>query len=785
MPRVPTSLSREVLKWIQSLDLAYSVKNAKRDFSNGFLVAEIFSRYYDKDIQMHSFDNGNSTRVKRDNWAQLMKFFRKRNVMPGGEPVSDKTVENIIHCKNGAVIVFLNQVYEYLSGRKVQTPPPPPTTDYVPPFAKPTAATVLRDSMRDPDFHISDMSRAEQKMKETLDGHEKGLQADRMADPSRFNTSAARAPSKILRGPTRTVGAEERKQTVTVKKVQVKQVDANVAQLRATKEMHASGSRLASNSLMSSHTAGDVGGGSVASAAPRAVASAMGMLNKAVAAGLRGSDVLDSLDGSKPLALAFMDAVLATPDMPDDLVAAAMREAGRVTDALSESCLANPREFWKVVSVYQPLISKVPVDAPAFRLATENLSSLGDAMVTKDAATATSLFNDFAMRPLCAVIKANPAKRHDVLAVIYAYSASWEDHPNVIRLLQETLDDLPTFISCLTRLIYLESEFDPDLLDIYQYYCRIGMGMTSPSLRAASLGMLAVLADSNPEAVARDVPRLAALRDDPWWEVQAQVAIVCSVLMTVMGPEDATAQAAARIVSVLLGSSPPPAATRVAVSHLAKNLTAFPSIATPYVSAVLKLPPSARMSLLSDGGGKDGVVRGAALSSTLGSLPEQWDAALVGQAVADIASRDSLPRLDAEHFQVLSAALYSDNLAANEGNWVRIFQSLKHFIYIALCDGDIAQTAVQVLRKLGIETSLGASVFSDPMMLGTIRMMHSGDQDDPVAHQTTLSTLLDEVVSQGDEYVAAVRSVLGEFKSTSQAQYDASPLAGVGARIGL
>ena len=29
----------------------------------------------------------------------------------------------------------------------------------------------------------------------------------------------------------------------------------------------------------------------------------------------------------------------------------------------------------------------------------------------------------------------------------------------------------------------------PDLLDIYQYYCRIGMGLSSPSLRAASLGM--------------------------------------------------------------------------------------------------------------------------------------------------------------------------------------------------------------------------------------------------------------------------------------------------------
>ena len=242
---------------------------------------------------------------------------------------------------------------------------------------------------------------------------------------------------------------------------------------------------------------------SIAAAAPRSNVAALDVLSKGMAGALRGSDFMAGLDARKPVAVAFVDAVISSPDAPEDLVVAALRGAGSSDDALSDTCLANPREFWKVVSVYQPLISKLPFEAPAFQLAVENFSALGDAMVTKvclcvcvcvcvlsvgrarcsctlrvglvgfltdrmccvaanqDAATATALFNDFAMRSLCAVITANARKRAGILSIMYSFaSRTWEDHANVIRLLQDTLDDLPTFISCLTHLIYLETEFD-------------------------------------------------------------------------------------------------------------------------------------------------------------------------------------------------------------------------------------------------------------------------------------------------------------------------------------
>lgn len=112
------TLSREVLKWLQSLDLSFSVKNAKRDFANGFLVAEIFSRYYDKEIFMFSFENGTSLATKRNNWNQLLRFFIKKGIEPGGEPVTKAEVEDIIHCQPVATEAFINRVYEFLTGKK-------------------------------------------------------------------------------------------------------------------------------------------------------------------------------------------------------------------------------------------------------------------------------------------------------------------------------------------------------------------------------------------------------------------------------------------------------------------------------------------------------------------------------------------------------------------------------------------------------------------------------------------------------------------------------------------
>ncbi|KAK3564775.1 hypothetical protein QTP86_026410 [Hemibagrus guttatus] len=72
-PKKRSGLPREVWKWLQSLELAVSPRNIRRDFCNGCLVAEIFSWYFPEDFSLHSYHNGVSLGTKQSNWTQIEK----------------------------------------------------------------------------------------------------------------------------------------------------------------------------------------------------------------------------------------------------------------------------------------------------------------------------------------------------------------------------------------------------------------------------------------------------------------------------------------------------------------------------------------------------------------------------------------------------------------------------------------------------------------------------------------------------------------------------------------
>ena len=133
-PNRMDSLPREVIKWMQSLDLTYSIKNVKKEFNNGFLVAQILSRYYPvtndqnqnyKAIQMHQISNEISMAARKDNWEQISKFIAK--IPEITTKIND--LDTFIKNQNGEILLFIVSIYQELTKRHIMLEQRGITTD--------------------------------------------------------------------------------------------------------------------------------------------------------------------------------------------------------------------------------------------------------------------------------------------------------------------------------------------------------------------------------------------------------------------------------------------------------------------------------------------------------------------------------------------------------------------------------------------------------------------------------------------------------------------------------
>ncbi|XP_006970975.3 spermatogenesis-associated protein 4 [Peromyscus maniculatus bairdii] len=151
-PHPPRSsrLSRTVLRWLQELDLSFFPRNITRDFSNGYLVAEIFCIYYPWHLRLSSFENGTSLKVKLDNWAQIEKFLAKRNLK-----LPKELIHGTIHCKPGVPEILIQEVYTLLTHREIRSIQEdyPNFTDYsyqmrLPLVPRSTLSKSIKDNIR-------------------------------------------------------------------------------------------------------------------------------------------------------------------------------------------------------------------------------------------------------------------------------------------------------------------------------------------------------------------------------------------------------------------------------------------------------------------------------------------------------------------------------------------------------------------------------------------------------------------------------------------------------------
>lgn len=340
-----SGLPREILKWLQSLDLSYSIKNVRRcecahifsdrvhetesvnshfwrapslnpdsliiplaratsDFANGFLAAEIFSRYFKGEIAMHSFDNGAATVKKTDNWAQLMKFFTRM-----GFPITQTMCDDVMNARPDAASALISVSYTILTQKAAPTRPAAELVDASPAFARPTASQLVRDTMHALGAKVPvDLKEKSSKAQTVVDQHNQQNRQEKMNDPSRFQ--AKRNTTKLARVPARSIGSSESDgpQIQFVKEVSVKRIDDNVAQLRASKAAAAAsssargfGGTASDFPVQQANAGGGVGGGAAKANADAGAAAHAAAGNSKPVLSLLSAGVLIALDGAPQL----------------------------------------------------------------------------------------------------------------------------------------------------------------------------------------------------------------------------------------------------------------------------------------------------------------------------------------------------------------------------------------------------------------------------------------------------------------------------------------------------
>ncbi|XP_078253202.1 spermatogenesis-associated protein 4 [Rhinoraja longicauda] len=108
-------LAREVIRWLQGLALSRPVTNVPRAFSNGYLVAEIFSWYYPCDLDMGAFNHGLSFPSKLKNWSRLENFIFKKKLN-----IPKEFIYATMHSKPGGAESLIQHIYTLLTNRQAK-----------------------------------------------------------------------------------------------------------------------------------------------------------------------------------------------------------------------------------------------------------------------------------------------------------------------------------------------------------------------------------------------------------------------------------------------------------------------------------------------------------------------------------------------------------------------------------------------------------------------------------------------------------------------------------------
>lgn len=826
-------LPREIIKWLQALDLSFSIKNPKRDFSNGYLVAEILSRYHPQDVDINTFENGSRLEAKVDNWEQLYKLFKKKNI-----GISKAEFDPVIHCAPGAAVVFIYRIYEICTKCAVRANAPIKELMNIqhelPPFMRDTASKRLKDP---------EIARIEDNVERTI------VAIDVLGSyhQERRSMKATEAPALIRQERRLRLGLSQ--EDMSNQQEQFDSVMIDEVKVKALQN-----AQLKKNEAQQPETAPVIAGGSSALLRavtdPQACCAALAKLQQPQVSAKPATEIM------RPLVFTILQESEEFSKMIDtkkeDMVVAFMeqcregvRDAGRQSsdaapieqrmreiedtsvrvfetlakraELLVDSLTKSPAEFWKVWTTFYPALVDFSESSPIFESCLFFFKRLGELMRESDAQLTQQLMNDVALSSLAKELCRSPEKREVLSEVIYSFTQ--EDtlnHVLALRSLKEKVgDNVSVYVSCLAGLVQLDGQqkfLDDHLLDLYIYYALMAMQSAQPRTRVAGLSILCSVTQwSSSESVLALLPTFAALCNDEWWEVQAQLVRLGALLLQQLAPQRGTEEAGhgnedgsasgtskpedvvpevtvesmiedvLNIVSRLFVVSNSKNVLQVGLSGLVHVLQEYPTLLPNYVAVLLGQTPELRRRLLDEGGERQRrsyVVGNATCMYEETCLPDVWPHLDIAKTLAMQLEAMQLTKVEEEHLEVLSASLpfFFEDEEADE--WLHVFEKVKQHLFTALVDSHLHLLSGQVIKKFwacGADHLASRSrETSRPVFTEALSRLYQ--QPEEHVEEASMLVFLRELRTFNEDLQAEVDALLDAFNEEYPDEYKASRL---------
>jgi hypothetical protein len=812
------NLPREVLKWIQSLDLSCSVKNVKRDFSNGFLVAEIIQRYYTKEISTHSYDNGMSAKGKRDNWAQLMKIFRKIGL-------SDVITENEAHwiatLEDGVACMFICKLYEALTKRKVTTVIKKPTVGREPGYSKDTSLAKVRKALAHNDLgEDSDIHTVSRVISEVVMEHERSLHEDRISDPERYSGASISQKSSLI--PKNANEVDEEVPQVRVKEIQVKQLDRNITHLRASKQRLSPTTSKTNNSNIrsiapSGNEHGGYNGGDGGYASPSGMEgesygysspvksggvladNSSAVINACIAR-IINPDNLDTWSMQLDPYQNYLQGVATLSSLPnsnnsdlDILLAQCCDEIKQSAVSLGDSCIITPKQFWKVSDLLSFTLMSTSYSSLVYNSAVNAFQALGKYLAYKDPSVSLPLFFDFGLLKLIETMKKNSLKRIGILTVLLAFAGP---DPNarfqcISRLLQ-LLGDIIVFIHCLTITCAFEVHVDDRLLDIYRYYATMALTLPSPKMRSGAVLIISTLMPKNRPLFLTMMPDMMRLsKSESWWEIQCHLLSYAGTVLNSNDVDENDKSNALEIIQIIFSKNRSRNIVMWGLGALSKATNYCQSLVPLYVELLSGVSNEDRSYILgfeTDGDSNVGTIplpSASGIPLTVKTVIDSWSSLSIAKYIESTVtdSSNNIDRLSKESLQILHACVESMKLLNNNDNsdylyavWVDIYLSLKDYIFVGFSDGESGVSSAGILSCYMYGSKLKETILSESRFIGTLRLLYPSAVDTNsqslVKSQNIMERFLRDVFMSGRPYDDAVFQLLTTFSKNYVANYE-------------